>query len=197
MKIGKKHTRQSTTSNILKMYNFATIDEIKEGINWYTNANIVCSELSEETNRYSIHQIAGAISALSPRNKWSRNILDVRNLVKDRYCKVGTFHANRDKARAILDAFYPSPREIEEILRGQKTISFYRNIVDPNDPNYVTIDGHAIGIWLGQRVTNLTVSGDAYYVISQEYEKAAKKLGLIPNQLQAITWLTYKRIHKI
>ena len=33
--------------------------------------------------------------------------------------------------------------KLGEVLRGSKVVNFYNNIIDPNNPDYVTIDTHA------------------------------------------------------
>ena len=64
-----------------------------------------------------------------------------------------------------------------------------------------TIDGHAYNIAKGKRVTltdNETGMGKAEYQKMQAaYYRAAKRIGLKVYELQAITWVVWKRIHNI
>ena len=74
---------------------------------------------------------------------------------------------------------------------GQKTSSFYQNILEPENPNFVTIDRHMI-IALGLDWKSIT--GKRYKEASDKLIKRAKILDILPNQLQAIIWETYKDI---
>ena len=98
------------------------------------------------------------IAALSPRNKWSRNVIDAENLIeaftRDSESavniKVCTFNKNKEKALKILenkdDFFVDTTRDI---LKGPKLIEFFNCICGNKDD--VCIDGHAYCIWNGSR----------------------------------------------
>jgi hypothetical protein len=199
IKISKKNSSLGISNNILSMFSRATIDELALGKTWYSRANSECQEILENSgnNRHNLKTIIGMTAALSPRNKWSRNLEDVRNLSADDNAKVSTFHRNKGKALLIKSINQPTNVDILDILGGDKVQSFYANLLNPTLPDIVTIDAHAIGVWLGTRVTGVRAKGDAYQMIQQAYIDTANGLGIIPCQLQAITWLTYRRINKI
>ena len=83
-------------------------------------------------------------------------------------------------------------------LNGQKIKSFFQCIMDYDA---CCIDGHAYNIALGVRhslTSGKTFIGKKLYKELQDaYIKTAKKLNLKAYELQAITWVTWKRIHKI
>jgi hypothetical protein len=196
--VGLKHVKEVTNDNILAMLNMATSDEISAGMVWYQDAHRECLSLLRETDpRHNINTIAGMVAALSPRNKWSRNIMDVQKLLINDDVRVGTFHANKVKAIKIKNLIFPTSREVLDILGGDKVMSFYQNIRDPLSSEHVTVDSHALGVWLGSRITSTSASGKAYQSIKLAYINAADSVGILPNQLQAITWLTYRRLNKI
>jgi hypothetical protein len=197
MKISSgKKSSSGHSNNILRMFDMATMDEIYLGCEWYAEANRQAQTICANTG-YNLAAVCGIIAALSPRNKWSRNIEDVRNLLADDNAKVSTFHRNKAKAAEIKSLLNPSFDQVLDIIKGDKVCSFYANILNPNLPDIVTVDSHAIGVWLGSRATGQSAKGDAYQTIQQAYIDTANGLGLIPCQLQAITWLTYRRINNI
>jgi hypothetical protein len=192
---GKKSS-SGHSNNILRMFDMATMDEIYSGCEWYAEANRQARTISANTG-YNLTAVCGIIAALSPRNKWSRNIEDVRNLLADDDAKVSTFHRNKAKAAEIKSLLNPSFDQVLDIIKGDKVCSFYANILNPNLLDIVTVDSHAIGVWLGTRAVKVAAKGVAYQTIQQAYVDTAKELCLIPCQLQAITWLTYRRINNI
>ena len=62
-----------TTKNIIAVYKMATPDEIKQGIEWYLNATSDCKNIADRLS-LPLHIVIGVLSALSPNNKWSRNL---------------------------------------------------------------------------------------------------------------------------
>ena len=100
---------KNNRSNIKAVYQLASLTERVDGATWYKIANSVAVELAD---RYEIseEQSIGVIAALSPRNKWERNIQDADALIaahlaggaeQARLTKVCTFGANKNKAIKI------------------------------------------------------------------------------------------------
>jgi thermostable 8-oxoguanine DNA glycosylase len=77
-------------------------------------------------------------------------------------------------------------------------MSFFKNIMGYDT---VTIDGHAYNIARYKRVTltddDTNISKSVYLEMQEAYQRAAKRVGLKVYQLQAITWVVWKRIHNI
>ena len=206
-----------TKGNIEKVFKQATNHEFHQGINWYSNATNFATDLFSELNyQISLKKIAGVIASLSPRNEWSRNKIDARNICKEflsnKYyqlnlfgyhfllnTKVCTFNANKSKAIKILLA---NDSEIETLLKGNKLINFYRCII--GDTEAITIDGHAFNI-ASNRVSSLAevpaISEKNYKAVQRVYRDAKNfinkryNLNLKTSDLQAVTWVTYKRLH--
>lgn len=122
---------------------------------------------------------------------------------------IGADHGQ--KAVSIMDD--GSVEHINEVMgKGHKIRNFYNNIVNPNSLNgHVTVDTHAVGAALmlplaGDHVEvkhnfGATVEGTpgapqhaatglsgTYPLYSEAYERAAKKLGIRPRELQSSTW---------
>ena len=193
-----------STQNILAIYNLATTDEIKEGVTWYRKAYLDCRKIAIK-HRVPIHIVVGVVSALSPNNKWERNIVNAEDLCNAFIngqdmdsIKVSTYHKMKQKAWHILETM-PSYDETITILNGKKIVSFFRNI--SGDETDITIDGHARNIYYNDRqgltTPNTNIRKLEYLDIQKAYLRASKKLGVKAYELQAITWVAWRRIHGI
>ena len=195
---------------IVAKFTLATSQEVQLGCDWYASAfQISCRIASKYNIRPEV--AAGVIAALSPNNRWERNIIDAEAIIK---CwasggtdedilavKCCTYTAMRQKALDILPRDIP----IVEILNGAKIVEFFNCITNPllND---VCIDGHAYSVWFGQRLTMKQVPPigkklrqqiktdyvDATTFINEELNES-----FTPADIQAITWVTHKRIYGV
>jgi hypothetical protein len=193
-----------TTKNIIAIYKLAKPSEIKHGLTWYVNANSDCKEIAEKLE-LPLHIVIGVVSALSPNNKWERNIINAEDLCTAFIngqdmdsIKVSTYHKMKQKAWSILQSM-PSYDETIDILNGKKIVSFFRNI--SGDETDITIDGHARNIYYndkqGLTTPNTNIKKNEYKDIQKAYARASKKLGIKAYELQAITWVAWRRIHGI
>jgi hypothetical protein len=144
---------------ILGVYHLSTIGERDFGANWYPQA---FASIGAIAGAYylSARTVAGVVAALSPRNKWTRNLIDAEQLIRiykaagleeaSQY-KVCTFNRNKLKALQILDQDPTDPDRIRDILNGPKLVEFYNCITGNVDE--VCIDGHAYSVWAGDRIT--------------------------------------------
>ena len=176
-------------SNILEVYNQASPLDIAEGLRWYTSAKRECSNLARR-NGISLKQAIGIVAALSPRVNWGRNVVAAQNLIRG--IAGEGFGANKVKAHKILEGSDP-----KDILRGNKVTAFYSNISRPSTSQEVTIDRWAIRVTLGadhwsEKVN--TPTPKQYLQLGNEYREVAALVGLKPLELQAITWVTIKRL---
>jgi hypothetical protein len=190
--------------HIQALLDLASAAETAGGLTWYQQANQVAITLAD---RYEIkeEQAAGVIAALSPRNKWERNLLDAENLIAAYVAggaeacqdvKVCTFGANKAKAVEILESAF-ADGGVFMILSGPKLKEFYGCIRGLDD---VCIDGHAYSIWFGDRVTLAKVPSIGKKLraeIKKDYLAVAQKNNLKGYEVQAITWVTHRRIHGV
>lgn len=164
---------------------FLNSDSENFNFNWYEDANKYCLEVAKEFN-IPLYKTVAILAALSPRNKWERNKIDLRTLIMKRESgSYGTFHNNRDKAIKILDA--KNHEEVEALLTGRKIFSFYHNIYYCHGSNLVTVDVHA-----ARSVGIDTITPKLYGEIEDAYVNVADSLGLLPSELQAIVWCTVR-----
>lgn len=194
-----------TYGNVLAVFFNATDLERINGEQWYLVANQAATVLADRYGT-TASTAAGVIAALSPNNRWGKNLdnadalmrayqlggIDAANLVK-----VATYNNNKIKALKILDSGEPL-----DILGGLKVRAFYNCILGGDS---VCIDGHAYAIWAGLYIpTTKTpkITLKAYQLISADYRLAADKINLILNAnysaaaVQAITWLAWRRMIK-
>ena len=190
--------------SILAVYFSATGSELAYGADWYNQARKEAQAIANRC-RLSLSTVAGVIAALSPSNRWERNLIDATNLCRlfsigddCASLKVSSYGPNKRKALAILAGADPLT-----ILGGLKVRAFYGCIV--GDESAICIDGHAYSLWLGDRVpTTKTpkISPKLYSLIASDYIKAADQINLITGndhtaaQIQAITWLAWRRMVK-
>jgi hypothetical protein len=200
------------TRNILAVYDLATAGERVEGMEWYNRANRVAATIASE-HGISLETAAGVIAALSPNNRWERNIVDAENVIRAfsiggaeeaENVKVCTYGKMRTKAIQILEA--TSIVDHASILNGRKITAFYECIIGREDS--CCIDGHAYSIWFGDRLTMKQVPNigkKLYAEIVSDYVEAAEILRetgsrfghLTAYEVQAVTWVTWRRLHGI
>ena len=193
------------------MYFQSSILDREIGSQWYHHAYSVCVTLGEKYG-FNPNTVAGVIAALSPNNKWERNVEDAEAMLRA-YCyeipfesvSVCSYSANKDKAITIIELMLESDELICKVLRGNKTIAFYHCIAKDGKSDTPCIDGHAYNIWNGS-VSNLkavpAMSDKTFRMIQDAYRDAAKLISEVTgkvhlaSQVQAITWCAYRRIHK-
>ena len=189
--------------NITSVYRDADKTQHAEGLLWYDNAQKAAYRIALKHD-VPVYLVVAVIAALSPNNKWTRNIVNADALIGAFVngdgidsVKVSTYHKMKQKAWDILWTL-PDYDGAKAMLKGQKITSFFCDIMGEFN---VTIDGHARNIAYGERIgltddrTNIGVR--EYRALQAAYEAAAERLGLMPYQLQAITWRVWRDRHGI
>ena len=191
--------------HIQALLDLATAGEQAEGQTWYRRANTAAVRLADQYE-VPIPVAAGVIAALSPRNKWKRNLIDAENLIAvykaagaeaAEDVKVCTFGKNKKKAIEILVWAFEHTGPVKNVLSGPKLIEFFSCIMGEDD---VCIDGHAYSIWFGDRVTLAKVPSIGKKLraqIKSDYMAVADKNNLKPFEVQAITWVAHRRLHGV
>jgi hypothetical protein len=187
--------------NIKKVWNRVDQIDYREGMLAYPRYNATLARLAAFYGA-AFHSTVAAFCALSPNNDYMGNLRSLATLLKakqegfpdDNLLHVSTYNACRNRAWRFL-----SGENFLEVTKGKKTRSFYQNILDPNDTHPVTIDGHMVCVWKGQRMKMVEVawSGFRYDTVANDFREFAAEMGLIPNQVQAVLWFTWKRINNV
>ena len=167
---------------IISHYKNADILQIQDGLTWYERAHNESLLLSMVFD-ISLPKVIGVIAALSPNNKWQRNLKDAWNLLDTPLIttKCCTFTKQRQKALDILKSS-GEEAEILRILNGIKTQNFFKNILHHKTSETVTVD-----IWAFRSV-NVKPTKKNYEPVAAAYREAAIELKLRPHQLQAVVW---------
>ena len=195
--------------NILEIYKQSTDNEIIEGKQWYKQANQISKLMAVKYNITEI-QSAGIIASLSPSINWSQNIIDANNLCsllqvgKDiKTITVTTYHHNKLKSHYLWQNSQLTEKEVFLIVLGcskqvNKTSSFFLNILHPEIDDICTIDRHAYRINLGiTESLDVQLTENRYKVMNSAYKQAGKQMNISAIELQAITWLTFRRLNNI
>lgn len=183
--------------NLLKTFSRASQETINEGKMWYRAANLFATSLSQRFG-VTVEQAAGVIACLSPAAKWERNLEDAENLIKAYYHRgyigakpvvVTTYGNQKEKALGVLAGRHElTPKT------GRKTFNFMHNIIDPTNPDFVTIDRHAWRVLTGeQNAGAVQINPRQYSLAELVYKTLARQVNLVPCELQAIAWTQYKK----
>lgn len=191
--------------NILAVYAQATDAEREHGLTWYAQAKASAQAIAD-ANELPIHIVVGVIAALSPTNNWDQNLKDAalfcETFVNGGYfedVKASTYKKMWEKAWTILaaGADHHSPDHIAQILNGPKITDFYWCILGYD---CCVIDGHAWCIANADRRTMQEVPSIGKKLrleLQQAYAVAAHKFGMSAYEMQAATWVAWRRIHGI
>jgi hypothetical protein len=162
----------------------ATLDETnyQASLDWYFILHDYAQGLSDRTG-LPMFQVAGIISALSPMVMFTTNLRDAERFCSTRsIANLATYKSQRLKALMILGA--RNEKEVLKILNGNKTKSFYLNILKPETSMEATIDSHMIKFFGYHSLTD-----KRYKAASNEISSVAQELGLMPHQVQALIWV--------
>ena len=177
--------------------------EKTHGQNWYQLALDACKEISVEFE-LPLHIVVGVCAALSPTNRWERNLGDTHTVCRvfseGGYMEsavVCTYPKMLEKAWSILQTMPHDAEDTGFILKGPKITDFFMCILGHD---VCVIDGHAWGIANNERrgMKDVPSIGKGMRKeLQAAYKKAGNKKGLTAYQMQAITWVAWKRIHNV
>ena len=203
--------------NIIGTYYLSQSGEKLHGFAWYLDAYKSCVVISKRFG-VPLKVVVGVCSALSPNNKWHKNIIDTENMVLAYKSgipldevKVSTYSNNKAKAIEMLMIPKATKQDIRDILfgkSGHKTRAFFDCIYGcKTNKDTVCVDGHALHIYMGEKhalsSSKSNMTPKQYLTISQAYIDACDEINkregtsYLPYQIQAITWVAWRRIHNI
>lgn len=186
---GRTITKRQAINNLKRYIDLSNGD----GLEWYNIAHSFAFGLSMETG-INILNICGVIAALSPQTSWSMNkVFTIRFLTSNDplTSKTGTKDRMK-KALACLTA--QSQNEILDILGGEKTKSFFLNLLHPEKETRVTIDRHAVAAILQRpdktkALDRVVLTAKQYTFFEDVYKQASDQL---PHKTQAVIWVQYR-----
>lgn len=203
----KRNSRKLTTKEIvtylISWYKEATPEEIQAGIDWYKDAQNFVYITHEEFNplieNLTPYMVAGVLSATSPNNRWERNKVDTITVLKaivaglpPEAVKVCTYNANKIKAFEI------GKGNIEITAKSPKTHSFAMN-VGILSADHITIDKWHLRACVTNPKDGIVdcmegCTATEYRRLEAITADIANMFGYKGYELQAIIWLTIKRV---
>jgi hypothetical protein len=193
----KNPSHEDMVIHISAMHSKATQQDRASGSDWYTDAHDAAATLAD---RYDITDsvAAGVIAALSPLTPWGRNLelaeMALRLPWDDDDWSLPTLGANAAKARRILSGEDPWT-----VLTGQKVRAFFEGILYNGETDVVCVDRHALSVAHGGFVpkSDQGMTPRQYAQVVAAYQDVAASVGIPAAKLQAITWVTWRRIRGI
>jgi len=195
--------RAAYTDNILACYMQSLNSEVSHGKIWYADAKQAAQDMADKYE-LPLNAVVGVIAALSPTNKWERNLIDAIDMIQSftgggyvEDCAPCTYKKMRDKAWAVLELGPCDNDAIATLLKGPKITDFFWCIMGAN---VCVVDGHAWCIANADRRTMQEVPNIGKKLrleIQQAYADAGQHVGLTAYQMQAATWVTWRRLHGV
>ena len=191
-------TDSQIRKNLRKWLALATDSDLRDGLMWYNEAHTFCQQVSIETGVDAM-TAAGVLSALSPNNKWERNKIDALALCRAwstggtaEGVRVCTYNANKAKAWRILEG------DREAFTAGSpKTCAFAQTVGNLSEDSVVIDRWHCRACLTSaksRKTTQESPTAAQYNRIEAITIQEAEKAGVVPYALQAIIWVTIKRI---
>jgi|SRR6478735_5705048 len=171
--------------NIMSVYRRATADEIAGGMDWYERANALALELSPG----DAWRGAGVLAAFSPMRQWPVNVKHARDCFA-----TGTASGHTGTMNRIAQRIYDGEHALD-VLNGDKTRAFCAAIADPFGSTIATIDRHAHDVAAGRVFSDSErkIGKRVFRAMSAAYVECADYLGVSVAQVQAITWVVWRR----
>lgn len=187
MKKSKWHSFPVHHDKVMKWWNDASALNKQDGMRWYARANEWCEEQSSWSG-YGVDQVAGIVAALSPGCPWERNLIDAYAILERKRHKHCTYPVNVSKAIKIRKGKDPL-----DVLGGRKVRAFYSLISNPLDQITVCVDRHAVKVltwheWKDENEAQGFLRSQ-WDRACQVYRDVAQEVGVLPHQVQAVTWL--------
>lgn len=193
--------------NLERIWDAARDDEVTIGRNAFPKYQRITTAIAAR-HGFSATIGAAVFAALSPNSDYWGNLRDTDRLLSAAAANaslesfsVSTYGNNKRKAWQI--AFGADP---DVYIKALKTRNFFHNIQDPTNTEFVTIDGHMCNIFHNERKPLASrdkerrlvkVTPTLYVTIAQAVKDLAEQKGEYPSTVQAILWLTWRRIHNI
>lgn len=191
-----------SAENLAAMFARADRIDVREGMVAYNRYRLMMFAISEHYD-VSIDRVTAAFVAMSPNNDYVGNLRSLISVLEGR--KRGlpaeriTISTYRHCMLRALD-YLSGAADFLASAAGLKIINFYHNILTPDNPRFVTIDGHICATWMGKRLTMkeaiVRKPGD-YNEISDAIKGLAFRELILPNQYQAILWFARKRVMNV
>ena len=176
------------TNRIEKIFSFSTKADKKAGMSWYSDASRFADKTAEKYG-LSKEQVCQLISLLSPQVKWARNKINVVDLIEGNVDGIFSCRRTISECERVVEGAFLIPKD------RLKTYSFAKCILDAGQGEDIVVDRHAIKIAFGEMsAKEIGITKKRYLDAAKAYRIVAKKFNMSGAQMQAVTWVTYKRL---
>lgn len=159
---------------------------------WYYEVHDHCEMLASKHN-VPVIKVAAMMSVLSPQVTFVQNMTSLENYLETGGdCTVSTFAKQKVKADNIYALDNATEENLKIIIgKGLKTLSFFENIYRPDTSMAVTVDLWQVRWAKSKRLIRMndTLTDKRYRLIADSIVRRAKKLGMMPHEYQAVTWV--------
>lgn len=184
-----KFTQEQLMDNIYHVYQQATRDEQVKGRRWYANARLLIKGLAE-TYFCKDFQVAGVVAALSPQCEWHRNLELTEKFLQGQRHGLHTGDSLSKAEGCLVAADVSEAFSILLGSKGWKVSNFFYNLLGLGG---VTIDRHALDIAVPDGLWKW-MTESRYDQLATAYTSLAIELGMEAHELQAVTWLCWRRM---
>ena len=200
-------THEEGVANICAILDAATAAEWAEGVAWYRKARTVAGIVGRAAGykgkrAYTVG--AGVVAALSPSCAWDTNMAAALAVADNGGQRLGTDASRFQNAANVAKAArIMGGAPVLDVLGGDKVRAFFACIADPSDSHAVCVDRHAAAVAFGRSLSEKEMreavkvtkkGGSNYERIADMYRAAAAARGLSPMDVQAITWVAWRRL---
>ena len=172
----------NATDNYREIVAHATPAQIEQACQWYADAELLAHDLiriyAERGIDATLEQTSSIISAFSPRQRWSRNVVCALEFAHGGK-PAGLSNNLRMAELALTNGF--------AALRGLKTNAFARAI--SGDDEAITID-----VWM-LRAAGMTIDSPnktQYRELSDAVRTVASEYAMTPRVMQALIWICHR-----
>jgi hypothetical protein len=195
-------TQGEVVSNMLGFYDAADAQAYNTGMKWYENAHLAAMEMAFGYG-FTLPQAVGVIAAFSPQCDWDNNLKYAEEFFKTGHAGRTGLQLKKAKEVSRLDSAIEIRKALSVSDGALKVKSFYDCILDPWSES-VVIDRHAIACALQQPGTVGVLSVNVqsltpaqYWFLNDAYVRAADMIGIRGNQMQGVTWESYRALRKL
>jgi hypothetical protein len=167
---------------LLAVYASADPATLEAGRLWYPEAEGIVAELAERYDQPR-PQVAGILAALSPQQRWRRNVLSAVAVLEGEGSRAAGYAENRAKAHRIAEG-----EAATDVLGGAKVRAFWANLIGSRYA--VTVDTWAQRAAIGRMAEQ--PKARRYARIARAYAAAAEICGETPREFQAAVWLAVR-----
>jgi len=180
-----------------------TAAEYENGRQWYRLANRFCHKVAALTGKRP-ETVAAIVARISPQVAWHDNKAAALEIASgaETYDAAARCYPDNVYRAELIAAANDSAIIAAQVLasakyKRPKISAFYRNITEPDSAAAVTVDTWAARIWIGNcEAPSVRISQAESIRIQADYVSAAALCGLLPQELQAVTWVGAHRIAK-